>query len=70
MKAILELEFDLPEDLEDYKMYMQVSDMHSALCKIRDVFRGRAKYQENNCEFHEETYEIICNILNDYKIDI
>lgn len=70
MKAILELEFNLPEDLEDYKMHMQVFDTHSALCKIRDVLRGRSKYQENNCEVHKETYEIICNILNEYEIDI
>jgi len=70
MRAKLELEFDLPEEMDEYKTYMQAADASSALCKIQETFYGRKKWAETNCEFHEEVYEIICDIIGDYHLSI
>ena len=70
MRAKLELEFDLPEEMDEYKTYMQAADASSALWKIKETFHGRNKWAETNCEFHEEVYELICNIIGEYNISL
>ena len=68
MKATLE--FNLPEDREEYEMQSNAAKYYLALSDIKDLFRGRAKYQETNVEVHEEVYELICSILNERGIDL
>ena len=65
-----DLEFDLPEEMDEYKTYMQAADASSALWKIKETFHGRNKWAETNCEFHEEVYELICNIIGEYNISL
>jgi len=70
MKAWIELEFNLPEEKETYEMYMQAPIMHSALWKIQETFHNRSKRAETNCELHEEVYELICNIIEEYDLNL
>lgn len=66
MKAILE--FNLPEDAEDYKIAAKASDYHCALSDIRDLLRRYHKYVELTEEqtaimekFSEEAYAILAD---------
>jgi len=68
MKATLE--FNLPEDSEEFELQTNAAKYYLALSDIKDLFRGRAKYQETNVEVHEEVYELICSILNGRGIDL
>ena len=68
MKATLE--FNLPEDSEEFELQTNAAKYYLALRDIKDLFRGRAKYQETNVEMHEEVYELICSILNGRGIDL
>jgi len=68
MKATLE--FNLPEDSEEFELQTNAAKYYLALSDIKDLFRGRAKYQETNVEMHEEVYELICSILNERGIDL
>jgi hypothetical protein len=62
--------FNMPDDKEDFEIYAKAYDYYAALLDIKDLFRGRAKYQETNVELHEDCYERICSILNERGIDI
>lgn len=75
MKATLE--FNLPEDKEEYERHrlapeleMKAGEMHSALCNIVELFRGRAKYQETNVEVHKDSYQRILDIINERGIEL
>jgi len=70
MKAKIKLKFNLPEEAEEYRIQMQAADANSALWKIQETFHGRSKWAETNCEFHEEVYELICNIIGEYNISL
>lgn len=70
MKARIEFEFDLPEEIDEYQIHMQAADASSALWKIKETFHMRSKHAETNCELHEEVYELICNIIGEYNLNL
>ncbi len=70
MKSRIEFEFELPEETEEYKVYMQAADAHSALWKIRETFHSRAKRAETDHDLHEEVDKIICDIIGEYNVDL
>ena len=59
MKAILK--FDLPEEKEEYEMFMQASRMCSALHSIKHYVR---KYWKYHTFENEETTKIVDDIYN------
>lgn len=74
MKAIIE--FELPEDQEEYQMANNASKMYMALWDIRQLFRSTLKYnttglndeQLEQCEaMRGEFFDILDN--NDLKLD-
>ena len=77
MKAIIE--FSLPDEAEEYKIYSKASDMHCALWTFsQDVLRqmdrhGYCKGKEMTEEEHaivEHIREEFHRILNEYGIDL
>jgi hypothetical protein len=70
MKARIELEFDLPEEIDEYQIHMQAADASKALWKIKETFHMRSKRAVADHEFHEEVYELICNIVGEYNVDL
>jgi len=54
-KAILE--FNLPEETEDFRMAVDAQAMHSAICDLLEYIRAKRKYAEE----HEKTFEDLAN---------
>jgi len=68
MKAILE--FNLPEDLEEYNLVNNASKMHSSLWDMSQWLRGQVKYASD--EISPYTYDAFkeCrNKLNEILTD-
>ena len=74
MKAIIE--FELPEDQEEYQMANNASKMYTALWDIRQLFRSTLKYNKTGLNDEQleqwevmrgEFFEILDN--NDLKLD-
>ncbi len=74
MKAIIE--FELPEDQEEYQMANNASKMYMALWDIRQLFRSKLKYNSDGLNDEQleqweamrgEFFEILDN--NDLKLD-
>jgi len=74
MKAIIE--FELPEDQEEYQMANNASKMYTALWDIRQLFRSTLKYNKTGLNDEQleqweamrgEFFEILEN--NDLKLD-
>ena len=74
MKAIIE--FELPEDQEEYQMANDASKMYMALWDIRQLFRSELKYNSDGLNDEQleqweimqgEFYVILEN--NDLKLD-
>jgi hypothetical protein len=74
MKAIIE--FNLPEDQEEYQMANNASKMYMALWDIKQLFRSTLKYNPTGLSCKEleqweamrsEFFEILDN--NDMKLD-
>jgi len=71
MKATLE--FNLPEDQEDFKLACQAVDLKQALIEIAMELRSLHKYGElpvNQWELIGEVRDIYHRILTDYNIEI
>ncbi len=74
MKAIIE--FELPEDQEEYQMANNASKMYTALWDIRQLFRSTLKYNKTGLNDEQleqweamrgEFFEILDN--NDLNLD-
>lgn len=74
MKAIIE--FELPEDIEEYEMANNASKMYMALWDIRQLFRSKLKYNSDGLDdeqltqweiMQDEFYVILDN--NDLKLN-
>ena len=74
MKAIIE--FELPEDQEEYQMANNASKMYTALWDIKQLFRSTLKYNTTGLNDEQleqweamrgEFFEILEN--NDLKLD-
>ena len=74
MKAIIE--FELPEDIEEYEMANNASKMYMALWDIKQLFRSKLKYNSDGLNDEQleqweamrgEFFEILDN--NDLKLD-
>ena len=78
MKAIVE--FNLPEDREEYEIFNKASDYHSALFHIASNLKKKVMRQIEAAEDRGMTYnaydtinlysEEICRVLDDYKITL
>jgi hypothetical protein len=73
MKAILE--FNLPEDNQEFKMATQGADMFSTLWEIDQWLRSQIKYAPDS--MHKEAYKAyedsrthLHQFLNKYNIDL
>lgn len=61
MKAIIE--FNFPEDEEDYKIFSNALEYYSALHEIKEKVRAIHKYRELSEEEYkivDEIYRVIC----------
>ena len=67
MKAILE--FNLPEDKEDYELCNKALAMSSAIDEIKDYLRTEYKYGKDKLDI-EEVRDRIHEILKDNEIYI
>jgi len=74
MKATIE--FELPEDIEEYEMANNASKMYMALWDIKQLFRSKLKYNSDGLNDEQleqweamrgEFFEILDN--NDLKLD-
>ena len=74
MKAIIE--FELPEDQEEYQMANDASKMYMALWDIRQLFRSKLKYNSDGLNDEQleqweamrgDFFDILDN--NDLKLD-
>lgn len=73
MKAIIE--FELPEEEEEYQMANNASRMYMALWEIKKMFRSELKYNSNGLtDIELEQWEIIQGefyvILDNYNIKL
>jgi hypothetical protein len=71
MKATIE--FNLPEDQEEYEICNKALDMSIALQGIREYLRGKVKYDthdEKKWEVYDEVYQQFFEILNNYNIKL
>ena len=73
MKAILE--FDLPEDTEDYRMHTQASGMYIALHDIQQFLRQKTKYADDDVSdealnAYEECREYFNQVLDDNDVSL
>lgn len=71
MKAILE--FNLPEDQEQYSTCWNASDMKLALWDIGNLLRNKTKYAELSPEEDKVWNEVrdeFYKILNEYSLEI
>ena len=74
MKAIIE--FELPEDRDEYEMTNNASKMYLALWDIKQLFRSKLKYNSDGLNDEQleqweamqgDFFEILDN--NDFKLD-
>ena len=71
MKAILE--FNLPEDREEFEQATKASDIHAALWDFKNKLRGHIKYEEHPKEVYEMLYSIreeLNQSLMDYNVNL
>ena len=73
MKAILE--FELPEDQQEYEMTVDATKMYSALWDIKQLIRSKLKYNSDSLtDIELRQWEIIQDefycILNDQNIQL
>lgn len=71
MKAIIE--FNLPEDQEEYEICNKALDMSIALQGIREYLRGKVKYDtqdDKKWEAYDEVYQQFFEIINNYNIKL
>ena len=66
MKAILE--FNLPEEQEDYERFNNSARFYDALCAIGDYLRSAYKYGSNRYgdKFTESEIETVCKIYDGF----
>jgi len=67
MKAILE--FNLPEDHEDYELLNNALNMSLALDEIRQYLRGQWKYQDPPDDI-DKIYDRFFEICLEHKVEV
>ena len=73
MKAILE--FNLPEEKDEFDLAVRGSDIHHTLWEMDQWLRGKIKYaaddiDENTYKTYEECREKLRQFANENKIDL
>lgn len=71
MKAILE--FNLPDDQEDYELCNKAQDMSYALHELQQHLRNKVKYETDDpdkWEAYDEIYQEFYNIMNKNNIQL
>ena len=71
MKAVLE--FNLPDDQEEYELCNKAQDMSYALHQIQQYLRSKVKYETddpNKWEAYDEMYQEFYNIINKNNIQL
>jgi len=71
MKAILE--FNLPDDQEEYDLAVKAQDMMRSLNDVRNYLRAKSKYEtedEAKWEAYNEVHQQFFEILNDNNIKL
>lgn len=71
MKAMFK--FNLPEENEEYKQYMQAPNMHLALWEFSQFLRSKLKYEELTDEEHriyEEIRQKFYECLEEESVDL
>jgi hypothetical protein len=73
MKAIIE--FNLPEDQEDFDMFNQATKMHNILWEMTQWLRSNTKYapdntSEDTIKAFYECQDKLNELLNEYKIEL
>jgi hypothetical protein len=64
MNATISYSFELPEDEENYRMFLHAEDMHDAIENIRNYLRQVRKYSDKDPTF-DEVDEKISDLLSD-----
>ena len=67
MKAILE--FNLPEDKDDFNLAVKGSDWRYVCWKMEQLLRGQLKYNDDISEDTRKTYEHIRQELSQFMFD-
>ena len=73
MKAIIE--FNLPEDQEDFDMFNQSTKMHNILWEMTQWLRSNTKYapdntSEDTIKAFYECQDKLTELLNEYNIEL
>jgi len=71
MKATLQ--FDLPEETEDFDIATNGWKYRSVLCDIDNFLRSKLKYEDlspGEDEAYEKTRTELWNLINEHNIDI
>lgn len=68
MKAILE--FQLPEDTEEYEWAYNGGKYLTALRQIAEILRNSAKYREDDSTTYSEVRDQVMTIINREGIDL
>jgi hypothetical protein len=71
MKAIIE--FNLPEDQNEYELCNKAQEMSDAIKDVRDYLRSKVKYEtqdKKKWEGYDEVYQQFFEIINNYNIKL
>ena len=71
MKAILE--FDLPDDQDEYDLHTNARQYHNALFDLMNYLRAKVKYEdlpEAEYKLADKIYEDFYNILNNNEVTL
>lgn len=71
MKGILE--FDLPEDQEDFNVAVKAKDLYFVLLGISGHLRDRLKYGDltkGECKAYKDTQEVFYELLDEYTCSL
>lgn len=68
MKAILE--FNLPEDREDFETTFRGIDYKIALQEIRNAFRAKEKYEEHQETTWSNAHELFWETLREAGVEL
>ncbi len=68
MKAMLE--FQLPEENEEYRLHYQASDLHCAVWDYADWLRNICKYQDPSKVTADACREKLYEFLRERNIDL
>jgi hypothetical protein len=72
MKATIE--FDLPEEIDDYKIYNMAREMHSMIWDFSQHMRSESKWNESLTDDQDKYLDVLrekfYDLVNEYNIDL